>query len=106
MASAETATVRVQVCYSPGPRQVDCSPLELPMGSTLADALAASGVLQRHGLSLDGLSVGIWGKLRPQDTAVREHDRVEIWRGLKVDPKEARRQRYHKRSKPAAPTSP
>lgn len=98
MASAEPAIgISVRVCYSPAPRVVDEVHLHLPAGSTLAEALKASGLLERHALVLDDqLSVGIWAKARPLDTPLREADRVEIWRGLKVDPKEARRQRYRK----------
>lgn len=93
--------VQVQVAYSPGPRQTDLSTLKLPAGSTVQQALDASGVLQRHGLSLAGeaVVVGIWGKAKPLDTPVRENDRIELWRGLKVDPKEARRQRYRKQAR-------
>lgn len=98
MASAEALpALAVQVSYSPVPRQVDCVRLELPAGSTVADALRASGLIERHGLELDGpISVGVWTKLRPLNTPLRADDRVEIYRGLQVDPKEARRQRYRK----------
>ena len=98
MASAEGgAPLNVQVSYSPAPRQVDRVDLQLPLGSTVTEALRASGLLERHGLTLDEhLSVGIWTKLRPLDTLLRDADRVEIYRGLLVDPKEARRQRYRK----------
>ncbi len=98
MGSAEAAMpLKVQVSYSPAPREIDTVDLQLPPGSTLADALRASGLLERHGLALDDdLSVGIWTKTRPLDSVLREADRVEIYRGLKVDPKEARRQRYRK----------
>ncbi|MGM9491306.1 RnfH family protein [Ideonella sp. YS5] len=93
----EAVAVKVQVSYSPAPRRVDQVELDLPPGSRLADALRASGLLERHGLRAeDGLSVGIWGKAKPLDTPVREADRIEIYRGLTVDPKEARRQRYRK----------
>ena len=96
MASASTL-LSVQVSYSPAPRQVDQVALALPEGSTVADALRASGLLERHGLMLDeSLSIGVWTKARPLDSPLREADRVEIYRGLKVDPKEARRQRYRK----------
>lgn len=100
MANAERAAlIRVQVAYSPGPRQVDTVDLELPPGSTLGDALRASGLLQRHGLAIDDtLSAGIWTKAKPLETVLRDADRVEVWRGLRVDPKEARRQRYRKAS--------
>jgi uncharacterized protein len=99
MAHAET--IRVQAAYSAGPRQLDCVDLTLPAGSTLAQALLASGLLQRHGLPLDdSLVTGVWMKLKPLDTVLREADRVEVYRPLTVDPKEARRQRYRKQPKP------
>lgn len=43
------------------------------------------------------LRVGIWGRARPLDTVLRERDRIEVYRPLTVDPKEARRQRYARR---------
>ena len=98
MAPAEMpAMLDIEVAYSPAPRQVDRVSLRLPAGSTVAQALQASGVLSRHGLSLDSaLSVGVWMKARTLETVLRPNDRVEIWRPLTVDPKEARRQRYRK----------
>jgi hypothetical protein len=84
---------------------MDVVALHLAPGATLADALNASGLLTRHGLPRDALRVGIWGKVKDMTTEMRERDRVEIYRALRVDPKEARRQRYRKdRSvrKPAA----
>lgn len=98
MASADTGMpLNVEVSYSPLPRSVDTVALQLPSGSTVTDALRASGLLERHGIAVDEhLSVGIWTKLRPLDALLRENDRVEIYRGLLVDPKEARRQRYRK----------
>jgi uncharacterized protein len=101
MASADTAMpLKIQVSYSPAPRRVDQVDLQLPAGSTVTDALRASGLLERHGLTLDEhLSVGIWTKVRPLDTPLRDADRIEIYRGLLVDPKEARRQRYRKQPK-------
>lgn len=97
--------MKVQVSYSPAPRVVDSVTLQLAAGSTVADALRASGLLERHGLAINGsavcglgfeLGVGVWTKARPLDSALREADRVELYRGLTVDPKEARRQRYRK----------
>jgi putative ubiquitin-RnfH superfamily antitoxin RatB of RatAB toxin-antitoxin module len=39
------------------------------------------------------MPVGIWGKRVSPDTTVRAGDRVELYRPLEVDPREARRQR-------------
>lgn len=95
--SPDAGGLSVLVCFGHAPREVDCVALRLPVGACLADALRASGLLERHGLALDGsLATGIWMKARPLDTPLREHDRVEVYRALKVDPKEARRQRYHR----------
>lgn len=88
------ADVLVEVTYSPRPGEVDRVTLRLPAGSTLADALRASGLLERHGLDLQQLRVGIWCKEREAGSALRDRDRVEIYRALQVDPKEARRLRY------------
>ena len=86
--------VHVEVVYCPQPSQIDCVALRLPAGATLGDALQASGLIQRHALPAEGWRLGIWSKLREPSTVLREGDRVEVYRGLKVDPKEARRQRY------------
>ena len=66
----------------------------------LADALAASGLCERHGLDVHAVSAGIWGRLQPLQTLLRDHDRVELYRALRVDPKQARRAR-HQRSRRA-----
>lgn len=91
------ALLRVEVAYSPHERRVDHVEFELPEGSTVADALRASGLLQRHaGIDLAGQRLGIWGRLCRADDALREGDRVELYRALEVDPKEARRLRQQR----------
>jgi putative ubiquitin-RnfH superfamily antitoxin RatB of RatAB toxin-antitoxin module len=87
----------IEVAYSPAPGQVDLVALELPDGACVRDALVASGLPARHGLVLDdALRTGIWGRAQPPHAPLRERDRVEIYRPLRVDPKEARRQRYQR----------
>ena len=44
----------------------------------------------------DALQAGIWGRAAALDARLRDGDRVELTRGLLVDPKEARRQRYRR----------
>ena len=101
MAPAEDG-MRVEVVYCAAPGQTDLVQLQLPPGATLADALRASGLLQRHSLETEGLSAGVWGRIQALDGLLRDRDRVEIYRPLQVDPKEARRQRYrHQRLKAA-----
>ena len=104
MAPAEAADslVDVEVVYAPAPHVIDRSPLRLPSGATVADALQASGVLSRHGLDAATLQIGLWGRACPPEQPLRARDRVELYRPLLVDPKEARRLRYKGKARPAA----
>jgi putative ubiquitin-RnfH superfamily antitoxin RatB of RatAB toxin-antitoxin module len=91
----EDGLLHVEVVYSPVPRVVDQAQLRLPSGSTVEQALRASGVLDRHALTADErLAVGVWGRRGALGDVLRDGDRVEVYRPLRVDPKEARRQRY------------
>ncbi|MFT3955344.1 MAG: RnfH family protein [Piscinibacter sp.] len=98
MAPAETLSV--SVAYSPRAGVVDEVALTLPLGATLIEAIRASGLLERHAeIDLAHAKLGIWGRVEAADTALRERDRVEVYRPLIVDPKEARRLRYRKSGK-------
>jgi putative ubiquitin-RnfH superfamily antitoxin RatB of RatAB toxin-antitoxin module len=104
MARAE-ADLRIELAWSPAPREVRTLALVLPPGSTVADALRASGWLEAHGLSLESLRCGIWGRVQTPEHALRDGDRIELYRPLIVDPKEARRLRYKKQGRRKAPAS-
>ena len=92
--SADAAAIGVEVVYCPRPGHCDRIRLHLPATATLTDALRESGMLARHALDASSTPVGVWGRAgQPQDR-LREGDRVELYRPLLVDPKEARRQRY------------
>jgi uncharacterized protein len=87
--------LRIEVVYSPAAPSVDQVELRLPVGATVERALRESGMLERYALPApEQLSVGVWGKRRALTEVLRDNDRVEIYRPLLVDPKEARRQRY------------
>jgi uncharacterized protein len=86
--------ISVDVVYSPRSREVQIVPLQLPPDSTVGQAIAASGLLERHALSIAELSCAVWGRRCNPQHPLREGDRVELCRALTVDPKEARRQRY------------
>ncbi|HRH85385.1 MAG TPA: RnfH family protein [Rubrivivax sp.] len=101
MARAE-ATLQVEVVYCVAPGQTDRVVLRLPEGACLQDAVEASGVCARHALDLPTLKVGIWGRVQPPQTPLRDRDRVELYRPLRVDPKEARRLRYKRARQQAA----
>ncbi len=86
--------VHVELAYSATARQVEVVALDLPAASTVGDALEASGLLERHGLVLGAVQCGVWGRRCPMSQVLRDGDRVELYRSLTVDPKEARRLRY------------
>ncbi|MDN2710667.1 RnfH family protein [Janthinobacterium sp. SUN118] len=87
------AAIQVQVCHAL-PERSFLRSLRVPAGTTIEQAVALSGLLQDvPGLDLAINMVGIYGKKKPLDTVLREHDRVEVYRPLQADPKEARRRR-------------
>ncbi|MBU0590033.1 MAG: RnfH family protein [Gammaproteobacteria bacterium] len=89
--------ITVNVLYSPGPRLVEEMQVELTSSARVMDALQASGLLLRHPeLDVSQLSVGIWGRKAGLRQLLRDRDRVEVYRPLKVDPKVARRERFVK----------
>jgi putative ubiquitin-RnfH superfamily antitoxin RatB of RatAB toxin-antitoxin module len=87
------AALKVEVVYAlPGGE--DISTVSLALGATASDAVIASGVLARHpDIDLARHKLGVFGNVVPGDARVADGDRVEIYRALAVDPKEARRRR-------------
>lgn len=89
--------MRVTVAYSPGPRQVREWVLDLPPGSGVDQALQASGLVREFpALDLETAALGIWGRRTGLRQVLREGDRVEVYRPLRVDPKVARRERFRR----------
>jgi uncharacterized protein len=85
------ATIRVEVVYAL-PQGEESANVALAAGATAAQAVRASGILARHP-DIEPLRLGIYGRVVSGDTALADGDRVEIYRPLVVDPKEARRRR-------------
>ncbi|MFM2088419.1 MAG: hypothetical protein RLZZ237_3288, partial [Pseudomonadota bacterium] len=87
------ASIQVQICHAL-PDSAFLRALNVPVGTTLQQAVELSGLLQAvPGIDLAVNMVGIYGKKKALDTVLREHDRVEVYRPLLADPKEARRRR-------------
>lgn len=85
--------IEVQVCHALPDTAFLCT-VSLPAGSTVRQAVEQSGVLEQYpGIDLAVNLVGIYGKKKTLDTVLRQHDRVEVYRPLQADPKEARRRR-------------
>ena len=89
----EPPVVRVSLVYAE-PERVFSVTLELPDGATVADAIDRSGI-QTARPDID-IRVGIFSRKATRASRLRDGDRVEIYRPLKIDPKEARRRRAGK----------
>ncbi|AVP95995.1 RnfH family protein [Ahniella affigens] len=92
----------VQIVYAL-PDRVWQQTLVVPEGSVLADAVQASNMLEACPETGDWATrVGIHGRRVAPETKLRDQDRIEIYRPLLIDPKDARRQRAsrlrHKRA--------
>ena len=90
------ALIDVEVAYAT-PEQQMIVALKIPEGATAGDAINASGLLNRFP-EIDGTDIksGIFGGVCKLDQQLKQADRVEIYRPLIHDPKEARRQRAAK----------
>lgn len=89
--SGNAATISIEVVFAE-PRHQALLPVELPAGATVAEAISASGIERQfpeYDLAL--LPVGIWGRHAGRDQPLSDGDRVEIYRPLAADPRDARR---------------
>ncbi len=85
--------INVEVVYALPHEQVLLK-VKLPAGATVAEAVRASGVVEKHPeIDLARNKLGVYGKLTKADAPLRDRDRVEIYRPLIADPKEIRRKR-------------
>lgn len=87
--------MKITLMYAAAPREVHEVALTVTEGCTLRSALEQAGWLQRFPeIEAESLVVGVWGRKAGWDRVLRENDRVEVVRGLRVDPKVARRERF------------
>lgn len=85
----------VEVVYGL-PQQQTLLTLVVPAGTTVREAARLSRLAERYPeIDIEHAPLGIFGRLQkdPDATVLREGDRVEIYRPLLIDPKEARRLR-------------
>lgn len=99
MAPAELAgpSIAVELVWSPRAGEVHQRQLLVAPGSSVEQALRACADFAPQLALLADLRIGVWGRIKPLTTVLRENDRIEVYRPLTVDPKEARRQRYKAR---------
>ncbi|MGH8845868.1 MAG: RnfH family protein [Polaromonas sp.] len=89
--------LKISLVYSPAPRQVREWVLEVAAGTTVAQVLSQCRVVEEFPeLQAARLVMGIWGRKTSPGDVLHDKDRLEIYRGLRVDPKVARRERFNR----------
>ncbi len=95
----EAGQIQVEVVLAMPQRQLLVS-VSVDEGSTLADAIACSGISEQfEDFEIDPAKVGIFGRKASMDQVLRNGDRVEIYRALIADPKKIRRERALEQAK-------
>lgn len=90
-------TITVEIIYIE-PTSQNSLTLNLVKGNNIQQAIHYSGLLKRFPeIDLEVNKVGIFSKIQDLDTVLQAGDRIEIYRPLLVDPKEARRRRAKKK---------
>lgn len=103
---ADRPLISVEVAYALPDRQVILT-LKRSPPLTAGDAIEASGLLDEcPEIDLSTASIGVFGKVCTRDTPLRAGDRVEIYRPLVNDPREARRDRASSRPSRARTVNP
>jgi putative ubiquitin-RnfH superfamily antitoxin RatB of RatAB toxin-antitoxin module len=88
--------IEVEVVYALSDNQV-LEYLKVPYGTTVAKAVQLSGICNRFPeIQPDNKNLGVFGKLVKPESILHNHDRVEIYRPIIIDPKEKRRKRVEK----------
>ncbi|HYC46938.1 MAG TPA: RnfH family protein [Burkholderiales bacterium] len=93
---ADDALISIEVVYARAQAQ-DVVTLQVREGASVSETIALSGLMGRYPELADA-KVGIFGRVVPPDTRVRDGDRVELYRALVADPKHARRRRAERAS--------
>ncbi len=92
--------MRVEVAYAEPDKQKIVA-LEVEEGCTVRDAVRRSNITTFFpNIDVETIKVGIFGKAvrNADDQILKEGERVELYRELKVDPKQARANRAAKNS--------
>ena len=85
-------SIRVSVIYADPALQIEI-PIDVGASATVDDAIRISGISARLPNGFKPEAIGIFGRTVSARDTLRDGDRIELYRPLKVDPKEARRRR-------------
>ncbi len=84
----------VEVAYAKKDEEQKVLEVKIPEGSSIEQAIFESGILLQYPeIDLKNFAVGVFGKVLKKDRLVKSGDRIEIYRPLIQNPKEARRNR-------------
>ena len=88
---ASDSKIKVEVVYAL-PQKQTLLALEVAVGTTVIEAVRASGILESYPeIDIANSKLGIFGRMAKADEVLQPGERVEIYRPLKADPKEVRR---------------
>lgn len=89
--------ISITICYATPKKQI-IIPLNTEESCTVALAIKRSNILEKFPeITLSNIAVGIFGQCVKLDSNLQDKDRIEIYRPLTMDPKEARRLRVKKK---------
>lgn len=89
--------INIEVAFAADDKKQVVLPLEVQAGCTVQAAIEQSGILAQFPmLDLAVNKVGVFSKTVALDAVLQAGDRVEIYRPLLIDPKQARQLRAHK----------
>ncbi len=89
--------INVEIVYA-SEQDVTSISLVMESGSSIETAIKRSDILDKYSeIDLKNNKIGIFSDIKSLDDILQEGDRIEIYRPLKIDPKQARRQRALKK---------
>lgn len=88
--------MKIEVVYAL-PDSATCLRVEVAEGAQVEEAIIASGILEKcPQIDKDSMTVGVWNRTCKLTQILKKGDRIEIYRPLIADPKDARRKRAEK----------
>jgi putative ubiquitin-RnfH superfamily antitoxin RatB of RatAB toxin-antitoxin module len=79
------------------PTTATCLSIEVAQGTTVEQAVIQSGIIDKcPEIDVTALTLGVWNRTVKPTQVLKDGDRIEIYRPLIADPKDARRKRAEK----------
>jgi putative ubiquitin-RnfH superfamily antitoxin RatB of RatAB toxin-antitoxin module len=89
----EAGSIEIEVAFA-GPEKQIIRSLQVPAGTTAREALCLSGLADEcTAIDIDAVTLGVFGRVVPGSYAPCAGERIEVYRPLRRDPREARKKR-------------